>query len=113
MPRILNPLAADGIFTTSPNGATVYRVHDGADGLVGANEDQQVVMQGTLEGFVADAWFTKGAPDGELRAYPKADGTFTPAPPVTTPGTPDEAAIRKDQLARDRKTIADHLLPAS
>ena len=101
MPRIVIPSAAAGTFTTGPGGATVFRVHDGADGQVGAGEPQRVVMSGALEGFVDDAWFTSGAPDGELRAFHKSQGTFVADAPQ------DDKAIRKAQLERDRK----HLLP--
>lgn len=102
MPAILNPKPADGIFTTNPNGATAFRVRDGADGPVGGGEPQVVVMQGELANLVPDAWFTDGGKTGELYAFPKAGGTFVA---TVGGGTADPTAAKREQYDADAATL--------
>lgn len=109
----INVKAASGIFTTGPNGATSWRVRNGADGPVGPGEPQTVVGQGDLDGaniaggVVSGVWFTS-AKNGELYAYPKSQGTFVADNVPATP--PASATEAQKQYDADALALAEHLL---
>ena len=109
MAVISSATAVSGTVTTRA-GASVYNLRTNGWGPYGANETYPVQLRAQING--APCYL--GLVGDDLVSFPDGHVDFLAAVPIGGgPGMLDEAAIRRDQLARDRKVLADHLLPDS